>query len=156
AALRFPWANRVRYSKDAQVLLGAGYEIRIWDLAAAPEKIEMRGHVGGVNSPAFSPDGKLLASAGKDHTARVWDTATGAPVKTLDGFKGEVETVAFSADGKILATGDYRHLRFWQVSNWQELPFPSHQLTEVWACAFSPDGRFFAAGGEGGIIFWKI
>ncbi len=42
------------------------------------------GHVVGVDSAAFSPDGVRIATVG-DSTARIWDVATGATVMTLEG-----------------------------------------------------------------------
>jgi WD40 repeat protein len=61
----------------------------------------------GVNTAAFSPDGKLLACqtvAG----INFWDTAT---LKLLDTLKWDRADQAFglvfSKDGKLLATGDY-------------------------------------------------
>jgi WD40 repeat protein len=52
---------------------------------------------------AFSPDGKMLASAGgKDQKVRLWDVATGKLRATLIGHEGVVRSVAFSPDGKAL------------------------------------------------------
>ena len=54
---------------------------------------------------AFSPDGRLLATASDDNTARLWDPATGDRLHTLTGHTGGVNAVAFSPDGRLLATG---------------------------------------------------
>jgi WD40 repeat protein len=62
----------------------------------------------GVRAVAFSPDGKLLASAG-DAGVRVWNLATGQPVGApMTGPTGVVRAVAFSPDGKLLASASLR------------------------------------------------
>jgi WD40 repeat protein/serine/threonine protein kinase len=161
AVLRHRLGRFVRFSKDGNTLVAAerySRTIRIWRLTDVHEKLVLRAHVGGAPHVAFTPDGKLLASAGKDKTVRIWNPATGRLEKELTGFRAEVETVAFSPDDSLLASGDYAgDIRFWQMSDWQELPPLRHSLDgQIWACAFSPDGRFFAACGQGGLNVWKV
>ena len=61
----------------------------------------------GVNSVAFSPDGKTLAAGDANGNTYVWDVATTKPITTLtDPNSGGINAVAFSLDGKTLATGD--------------------------------------------------
>jgi WD40 repeat protein len=60
---------------------------------------------GEVLGVAFSPDGKLIATAGgNSHTVVLWSTATGQRVRQMTG-SAVVNSVAFSPDGKLIATG---------------------------------------------------
>jgi hypothetical protein len=67
-------------------------------------------HRSALRSVAFTPDGKLLGSAGWDHVIRAWDPATGKQVREVRAPERGVDAIAFSPDGKLLAeagmTGD--------------------------------------------------
>jgi WD40 repeat protein len=154
-----PGLHSVVLSRDGNHLIAASKkEVRIWDIAGASENVNRYGHVGGVPRVAFSPDGTLLASTGKDQKVKIWNPATGQLRTTLDNFKGAVETIGFSSDGKWLATGDWSGaIRIWDVETRRELLTLEHELgTVIWELACSPDGRLFAACGENGVTLWRV
>jgi CHAT domain-containing protein/tetratricopeptide (TPR) repeat protein len=54
-----------------------------------------KGHVNWVNSVAFSPDGKRIASGSNDQTIKLWDAEKGTELATLGRSQREQRLVAF-------------------------------------------------------------
>ncbi len=107
------------FSRDGSVLaLGQGGEVgggkgKVWLLESETGKKlqELPGHEYGVTGLAFHPDGKRLATCGRDTVVRIWTLAEGRMAKELGKprggqFKDWIHAVAISSDGAWLAAPD--------------------------------------------------
>lgn len=119
------------------------------DAAAAPFIYKGKSIVYRVlNAVAFSPDGRILATAPGGVVLR--DGQSGTVVATLDEPAKGVTALAFSADGKTLATaGSDKKVRLWSLPAGAleaTLDGPTQPLAAV---AISPDGtRIVAASND--------
>ena len=117
------------------------------------EIISFQAHGTVINDLAFSPAGKLLASAGQDSHLKLWDVASGKNLADIRahfwdrlGVPSAVSTVAFSPDGKTVASGGVtdQKVKLWDVATGKNTE--TFDVPFVWQLAFNPDGKSLLTG----------
>jgi WD40 repeat protein len=99
-----------------------------------------------VNSAAWSPDGRFLAS-GLGYCVCIWNIETGMLLQEiLAEYVYSVTSVAWSPDGRFLASGSSGGaIRMWDVATGTPV-WTFNASVWVRSVAWSPDGRTLAAG----------
>ena len=121
-----------------------------------PPVVLDEGHTDRVNSVAFSPDGRTIASASNDETIHLWDATTGNHKQTLIEHTRDINDVAFSPDGRIIAGGsDDDNIYLWDATTGRLLQTLEEHTNTVNSVAFSSDGRTIAsASNDDTVCLW--
>lgn len=78
-------------------------KVQVWESMTGQIRKQYAGHADTVRVISWSPDGRRIASAGKDGNVHVWDASTGKRQFIYDEHKGELRAIAWSPDGNRLA-----------------------------------------------------
>lgn len=118
----------------------------------------LAGHTDLVEAAEWSPDGRLIVSAGSDKTIRVWEAATGTEVRRLEAHTGSIIAAAWSPNGRwIVSAGDDRTVRIWEVATGVEVYRLEGHTDWVVAAIWSPDGRLVASASDDQTVrVWEI
>ena len=134
------------------------YTIDLWDIETGKHKKTLKGHKKSIESLAFSPDGKTLASGSLDNTIILWDVAKGKRKKTLKKHANEIRKVVFSPDGKTLLSYDRSTiLKLWEVETGKLIHNINDHANIATSISLSPDGLTLVSGSQNGYIhIWDV
>lgn len=167
------FVTSVAFSPDGKTLASASTDgiVKLWDVATRQARAVLKGHADQkmvfshgrvlaapqVDELAFSPDGKVLATASHDKTVKLWEVATGKELTTLRGHTTWVRTVAFAPDSQTVASGDEDGVvKVWGASTAKEqATFHAYEAGGVGSVVFSPDGKVLATSGPGPVKLWE-
>jgi WD40 repeat protein len=158
----------ITFSSDEKIAVACSDGIiRLWrpdDETGKPIIHLLKGHSKSVFSICFSPDGNLLASAGRGGEIKLWDVQEESLIRFYEEEYGEYEEehekdvycVTFSPDGKLLATASYTGIALWDLCE-LSTSNPIYKINEnvCYVVAFSPDGQRLASGGEKNLKLWE-
>ncbi len=155
----------VRFSQDSRyvaVSFSDNSRVLLWNLDNGNYKWWGRKNASRVDSLAFSPDGKYLATGHNNGTVIFYELSSwwsDNVNETQVELGGAIFDVAFSPDGNYFAAdGNYLDDHNVSIYDTNNMATPSiiHQIDykefSPWAIAFSPDDKYLAVGGDDGRI----
>jgi hypothetical protein len=150
-----PDGTRVLLATGTPGLAGRAVEVVIGQNSIQKE---FAGHNDILYSADWSPDGKIVATAGYDRRIILHNSETGEKIREMTGHNGAVFDLRFSPDGKLLASASAdATIKIWNVATGERFDTLSQPQAEQYSVVFTPDNRFvLGAGADSRIRKWQL
>jgi WD40 repeat protein/uncharacterized caspase-like protein len=130
--------------------------VRLWEAATGREVATLADNAKEVLQVAFSPDGRLLASAGSDNSVRLWDLSTRQARLTMTGHTAPVNSLSFSPDGRLLASAaDDGATVLWDAATGEHLATLVSLFDGADWLVVTPDGLFDGTPASWNQVLWR-
>lgn len=152
--------NAFAFSPDGQLLAASmDNTVWLWEVATGRRLAALYGHTAQINSIAFSPNGRMVATSSWDGTLRVWDASTHHLLTTVSSpaLRPDlaVESLAFGSDCRTLAGVSAETLHLWDPATGDRLATLAAG-EPVAALRFDLEGRLVTISDDGAIRWWDI
>lgn len=107
---------------DTNILVSRGDNLtfKIWNLQSEECIKDFSSQFGKVSAMAFSPDGKILATANVNYTVNLWDPLSGESLGVLEGHQNRIQSLIFDPTSNHIITCGYDEtVRIWNVETSQ-------------------------------------
>ncbi|MEH2127972.1 pentapeptide repeat-containing protein [Nostoc sp.] len=135
-------------------------KIALWDVKTNTMIYSFTHDSEWIKQIVFSPDDRILASGGYDHTIKLWNVQTNCEIKTLETYSSIMD-LAFSPSETILVSvSSDGTIRLWDLETMEEIhSFKSDQqkvMNNLINLKFSPDGKLLASANKNSLRLWKL
>jgi WD40 repeat protein len=118
--------------------------VHLWNPETGALTATLAGHQGPAIQVAWSPDGRSLLTAGRDHTLIVWRTAAGRLRVRLPSPAAAIGDVAWSPDGRRFAASSEGAVRVWRADGKELATLYSVNEGQDWLIV-TPEGHYAAS-----------
>ncbi|MFK7911357.1 MAG: protein kinase, partial [Akkermansiaceae bacterium] len=155
--MRFERTLSLNFDSTLIAVAGTDQKVHILDAESGEYLHHLSGHNGSIPMVAWSPEGRLLASA-SGYSIRLWDPDEAFSSRVLGEHLHSVERIAWSPDGNRIISSDEQHrIKIWPI--YKQANLRTIKVSNQWVSdlCWNPEGtRLASATITGNVSIWDF